>query len=236
MRHPVRIALAAGVTAQRDEFPRTERTTIGRSPDRGTQDRATAEAILDEGLLCHIGLATEHGPVVIPTTYARRGDELLIHGSPAATWLRATGRGTPVCVTVTLLDGLVLARSTFHHSMNYRSVVVFGTAEPITDHADKAAALDAIVEHVVPGRTAEVRPMREDEVRTTLVVRLGLDEASTKIRAGGPIDDDADLGLTDVWAGVVPSHLAFGEPVPDERAEAVEPPRSVTGYRRGAPP
>ncbi|HEY1118618.1 MAG TPA: pyridoxamine 5'-phosphate oxidase family protein [Acidimicrobiales bacterium] len=241
-RRQVKPACAAGhpspwlhtVTAERDPFPRTERTAIGRSPERGTDDRSVAEAILDEGLLCHVGLATDHGPVVIPTTYARRGDELLIHGSPAATWLRATGKGTPVCVTVTLLDGLVLARSTFHHSMNYRSVVVFGTAEPIVDHAEKAAALDAIVEHVVPGRTGEVRPMRDDEVRGTLVVRLRLDEASIKIRTGGPKDDEADIGLTDVWAGVLPIAPAFGTPVPDEIGPDLPPPASVTSYRRGA--
>ncbi|MFP5578829.1 MAG: pyridoxamine 5'-phosphate oxidase family protein [Acidimicrobiia bacterium] len=220
------------MTAEREPFPRTERTAIGRSPERGTHDRSVAEAILDEGLLCHVGLATDHGPVVIPTTYARRGDELLIHGSPAASWLRATGKGTPVCVTVTLLDGLVLARSTFHHSMNYRSVVVFGTAEPIIDHAEKAAALDAIVEHVVPGRTGEVRPMRDDEVRGTLVVRLPLQEASTKVRTGGPIDDEADLGLVDVWAGIVPATLSFGEPQADDIAPDLPPPPSVIGYRR----
>ncbi|HSP04776.1 MAG TPA: pyridoxamine 5'-phosphate oxidase family protein [Acidimicrobiales bacterium] len=220
------------MTAERDAFPRTERTTIGRSPDRGTRDRSVAEAILDEGMLCHVGLATDHGPLVIPTTYARRGDELLIHGSPAATWLRATGKGEPVCVTVTLLDGLVLARSTFHHSMNYRSVVVFGRAEPITDHEEKAAALDAIVEHLVPGRTAEVRSMRDDEIRGTLVVRLALDEASTKIRTGGPLDDEADADLVDVWAGVLPMRTAFGEPEPDDLAAAVPPPPSVVDYGR----
>jgi uncharacterized protein len=146
---------------------------------------------------------------------------------------RATGKGTPVCVTVTLLDGLVLARSTFHHSMNYRSVVVFGTAEPVTDHAEKAAALDAIVEHVVPGRTAEVRPMRDDEVRGTLVVRLRLGEASTKIRTGGPVDDDAHVGLADVWAGVLPTCLAFGDPEPDDLARWLGPPPSVSAYVRG---
>lgn len=221
------------MSTEPERFPVTERTTIGRSPDRGTDDRTVAEAILDEGLICHVGLATEHGPVVIPTTYARRSRELLIHGSPAATWLRSAAKGTPVCVTVTLVDGLVLARSTFHHSMNYRSVVVFGTAQPVTDHGEKAAALDAIVEHVVPGRTAEVRPMRDDEVRTTLVLRLALDEASTKIRAGGPIDDEADLGLTDVWAGVVPAALTFGDAQPDELAAPLAPPRSVVGYERG---
>ena len=217
-----------------EQFPVTERTAIGRAPERGTRDRAAAHAILDEGLLCHVGLAGPDGPVVIPTTYARRGDELLIHGSPAATWLRRAKGGTPVCVTVTLLDGLVLARSTFHHSMNYRSVVVFGTAEAITDHGEKASALDAIVEHVVPGRTAEVRPMREDEVRGTLVLRLPLQEASTKVRAGGPVDDDADLGATDVWAGVLPATLAFAPPEPDELVpDALSPPASVAGYRRG---
>ncbi|MCO8127969.1 pyridoxamine 5'-phosphate oxidase family protein [Acidimicrobiia bacterium EGI L10123] len=220
------------MTPDEAPFPATERTTIGRSPDRGTRDRRVAEAILDEGVLCHVGVTTDHGPVVIPTTYARRGDELLIHGSPAASWLRATGKGTPVCVTVTMVDGLVLARSAFHHSMNYRSVVVFGQAEPITDHGEKAAALDAIVEHIVPGRTAEVRPMRDDEVRGTLVVRLRLDEASTKIRAGGPIDDDDDLDLVDVWAGVIPVRTAFGEPEPDELSEALPTPPSVVDYGR----
>jgi uncharacterized protein len=211
----------------------TERTTIGRSPERGTRDRAVAHAILDEGLLCHVGLTTDHGPVVIPTTYARRDDELLIHGSPAATWLRAAGKGTPVCVTVTLLDGLVLARSTFHHSMNYRSVVVFGTAEPITDHDEKAAALDAIVEHVVPGRTGEVRPMRDDEIKGTLVVRLALAEASVKIRSGDPVDDEADLGDTHVWAGVLPVTTGFAPPVAAADVPGhVGPPPSVAGYLR----
>lgn len=215
------------------EFPETERTTIGRSPERGTRERATAEAILDEGLLCHLGVTADHGPVVIPTTYARRGDELLIHGSPAATWLRSTGKGTPVCLTVTHLDGLVIARSGFHHSMNYRSVVVFGAAEPIREHADKAAALDAIVEHIVPGRTAEVRPMSDEEVTKTLVLRLPLAEASVKIRDGGPIDDDEDYDLPDIWAGVIPMSTNFGEPIDDERlAPGIARPPSVTNYER----
>jgi len=135
-------------------------------------------------------------------------------------------------VTVTHVDGLVLARSAFHHSMNYRSVVVFGVAERITDPAEKAAALDAIVEHIVPGRTAEVRPMRDDEIRITLVVRLALDEASTKIRTGGPIDDEADAELVDVWAGVLPIRLAFGDPEPDDLAAAVPPPPSVVDRGR----
>ena len=215
------------------DFPVTERTTIGRSPERGTRDRTTAEAILDEGLLCHVGLCTDHGPVVIPTAYARRGGELLIHGSPAATWLRSTGKGTPVCVTVTHVDGLVLARSAFHHSMNYRSVVVFGVAEPITDLAEKAAALDAIVEHIVPGRTAEVRPTRDDEVAKTLVVRLVLDEASVKVRTGPPSDEDGDYGLPGIWAGVIPMATNYGAPIDDDRLpDGVTAPPSATSYRR----
>ncbi|MFP5321528.1 MAG: pyridoxamine 5'-phosphate oxidase family protein [Acidimicrobiia bacterium] len=213
----------------------TDRTTVGRHPERASDDRAAAHAILDEALLCHVGIATDRGPVVIPTAFGRRGDELLIHGSPAATWLRSTGKGTPVCVTVTLLDGLVLARSAFHHSMNYRSVVVFGEAEAITDPAEKAAALDAITEHLVPGRTAEVRPTTDAEVRQTLVVRLRLDEASVKVRSGGPVDDDADLDRTDVWAGVLPTALRTGAPVPgDDVPAGLVPPPSVAGYRRPA--
>lgn len=215
------------------QFPATDRTTIGRNAKRATRDRATAEAILDEGVLCHVGLTADHGPVVIPTTYARRGNELLIHGSPAATWLRAAGKGTPVCVTVTHVDGLVLARSAFHHSMNYRSVVVFGVAERITDPAEKAAALDAIVEHIVPGRTTEVRPTWESEITETLVLRLALAEASVKVRSGGPIDDDEDYALPDVWAGVIPMTTTFGSPVDDERlADGIPAPPSATDYHR----
>lgn len=216
-----------------DQFPVTERTTIGRAPERGSRDRSAAEAILDEGLLCHVGISTDRGPVVIPTTYARRGDELLIHGSPAATWLRSAGKGTPVCVTVTHVDGLVLARSAFHHSMNYRSVVVFGIAEPISDPDEKAAALDAIVEHVVPGRTGEVRPTRPDEIAKTLVLRLPLEEASVKVRTGDPIDEEADYDLEGIWAGVIPVTTTFGTPVADDRLPSGVPaPASATGYRR----
>ncbi len=215
------------------QLPVTERTTIGRLPERGTRDRETMNAILDEGLICHVGLSTERGPVVIPTTYGRRDDELLIHGSPAATWLRTAGKGTPVCVTVTLVDALVLARSAFHHSINYRSVVVFGVAEPITEPADKADALTTIVERLVPGRTAEVRPMHDDEVAKTLVLRIPLDEASVKIRDAGPSDDDEDYALADVWAGLVPVATTFGVPVDDDRLEpGITAPPSATAYQR----
>lgn len=215
------------------KFPDTDRTTIGRLPERGTRSRDEAYAILDEGKICHVGLTTEHGPLVIPTTYARVGDDLLIHGSPAATWLRATGKGTPICVTVTHVDGLVLARSTFHHSMNYRSVVVFGTAVPITEPAAKAAALDAFVEHLVPGRVAEVRPMHAADIASTLIVALPLAEASVKVRTGGPKDEDEDYALTDVWAGVVPMTTTYGEPVTDELQRfAVPTPVSVRKLQR----
>ena len=216
-----------------DPLPATDRTTIGRIPGRGTRDRAVMDAILDEGLVCHVGLQADHGPVVLPTTYARRDDELLLHGAPAATWLRSLGRGTPVCVTVTHVDGLVLARSGFHHSLNYRSVVVFGTATPITDPDDKRAALDAIVDHVVPGRTAEIRGVDATELATTIVLRVPLSEASVKVRTGGPVDDPADLPAPDVWAGVVPLSVHLGEPEPaDDVRPGLEPPASVRGYHR----
>lgn len=214
-------------------FPSTERTTIGRLPERGSQDRDVAHAILDEGVVCHVGLAADHGPVVIPTTYARQGEHLLIHGSPAATWLRTAGKGTPICVTVTLVDALVLARSAFHHSMNYRSVVVFGTAERVEDPAEKAAALDAFVEHIVPGRTAEIRPMTEVEIKQTIVLRLPLEEASVKIRAHGVSDDEEDYALPDVWAGLIPMTTTFGAPIDDDRLlPGIPAPTSATAYSR----
>lgn len=220
-----------------DDFAPTDRTTIGRAAHRGSRSRAEADAILDEGLLCHLGVvppgdATGGAPVVIPTTHARRGRDLLLHGSPAATWLRSTGKGTPVCVTVTHLDALVVARSAFHHSMNYRSVVIFGTAVRVDDPDEKLAALDALVEHILPGRVAEVRPNRDDELAQTLVLRLPLDEASVKVRAGGPIDDEADLD-SDVWAGLIPIATAFGAPVADDALDPSVPvPPSVVGYQR----
>ena len=215
------------------DLRRTERTQIGRAPERGSYDRATAYAILDEGLVCHVGLTTDRGPVVIPTTYARDGDDLLIHGSPAATWLRSAGQGTPICVTVTLVDALVLARSAFHHSMNYRSVVAFGVAERIEDEAEKAAALEAFVEHIVPGRSSEIRATTPEEVRRTLVLRLPLDEASVKARSHGVVDDDADYDLTDVWAGLLPIRATYGPPIDDERlADGVPAATSAVSYSR----
>ena len=210
----------------------TPRTTLRRLPKRGLFDRAGVNAILDEGLVCHVGFAVDGQPYVIPTTYARQGDRLAIHGSAASRMLRTLGGGVPLCVTVTLLDGLVLARSAFHHSMNYRSVVVLGTAVEVTDPAEKAAALDAIVEHVMRGRAAQVRPPNPVEMKGTSVLTLPIDEASAKVRTGPPIDDEEDYALT-CWAGVLPLALVPGAPVADPRLPAGVPaPENVTAYRR----
>lgn len=195
-----------------DSFEITDRTQVRRLPERGSYDRDAANAILDEAFVCHIGFISDNGqPVVIPTNFARDGDRLLIHGSPASRMLRTLGDGTPMCVTVTLIDGLVLAKSTFHHSVNYRSVIVFGTASAITDLADKADALQVVVEHIVPGRTADARAANDKELKGTLVLELPLDEVSVKRRTGGPIDDAEDLDLP-AWAGVVGMATRYSAP------------------------
>jgi nitroimidazol reductase NimA-like FMN-containing flavoprotein (pyridoxamine 5'-phosphate oxidase superfamily) len=195
---------------------KTERTTLKRLPERGSHERATIDAILDEALICHLGVVDGEGrPFVIPTIHARAGDVLYLHGSPASRALRtARDGGIDVCVTATLLDGLVLARSAFHHSMNYRSAVVYGRATKVEDTTEKAAALTALVEHVVPGRAAGSREPNEHELRSTLVLSVRLDEASAKVRTGGPNDDDEDLDLA-VWAGHVPLSIVAGEPIAD---------------------
>ena len=213
--------------------PPSPRTTVKRLPTRGAYERATVDAILDEALICHVGFVhTDGHPVVIPTIHARRGDHLYLHGSPASQMLRAAKRGVEVCVTVTLLDELVLARSAFHHSMNYRSVVVFGMAEEVTDPEEKRAALLDFVEHVAPGRSTESRPPNAKELASTLVLRVPLDEASAKIRTGPPIDDEEDLDLP-IWAGVLPLPVTPGRPSasPDLRV-TVDLPTSVTAYQR----
>ena len=215
--------------------PPSPRTTVKRQPDRGHYESELVHAVLDEGLVAHVGLATDDGPVVIPMLYARDGDRLLLHGSAASRLMRA-GRATAMCVTVTLVDGLVLARSAFHHSMNYRSVVVFGQATAITDPDERLAALGVLVEHLVPGRTPDSRPPNDKELRATLVLALPLDEASVKVRTGPPSDDDEDLGLSH-WAGVVPVTTVFGapEPAPDLRAD-IPAPAYASGYERPANP
>src|SRR5687767_11979783 len=202
----------------------TDRTTVKRLASRGVYDRDTVYEILDEALICHAGFVVDGKPVVIPTIHWRQDDTLYLHGSAASRMLRSLRDGVEACVTVTLVDGLVIARSAFHHSMNYRSAVIFGTAREVTDRAEKLIALDALVEHVLRGRSSESRPPNEKELRQTMVLALPIEEASAKVRTGGPVDDDEDYALP-LWAGVVPISLAYGEPVVDERV-SVEVPES----------
>jgi nitroimidazol reductase NimA-like FMN-containing flavoprotein (pyridoxamine 5'-phosphate oxidase superfamily) len=210
----------------------TARTTVRRQPDRGRYDRDQVHAILDEGLVAHVGLVSGDGPVVIPMLYGRDGDRLLLHGSTASRLMRGGAKGLDMCATVTLVDGLVLARSAFHHSMNYRSVVVFGQATPVTDLDERRAALDLLVDHIVPGRGADVRPPSDKELRSTLVLALPLDECSVKLRTGPPLDDEEDLDRY-TWAGVVPLTTVPGAPVaaPDLRADPPVP-AYAADYRR----
>src|SRR4051794_327020 len=193
----------------------TDSTTIRRLPDRAASNWETITAILDEGFVCHVGFAGSDGrPYVIPTSYGRVDDTLFLHGSPASRMLRTLADGVDVCVTVTLIDGFVLARSAFHHSINYRSVVVLGHAVEEQDPDVKLAALEAFVDHILPGRAADSRRPTPKEVRKTIVLRLPLREASAKIRSGPPVDDNEDLALP-VWGGVVPLWLQAGTPEPD---------------------
>jgi nitroimidazol reductase NimA-like FMN-containing flavoprotein (pyridoxamine 5'-phosphate oxidase superfamily) len=194
----------------------TSRTKLRRRADRGSFDRVLAHAILDEALVAHVGFVVDGRPAVLPMTYGRVDDTLYLHGAVGNGMLRAAS-GADVCVTVTLLDGLVLARAAMHHSMNYRCVVLYGRAERVDGEAEKRRAFDAVVEHSVAGRSAVARPANDLELRKTLVRRLPIDEASVKVRAGGPVDDPEDLGLP-VWAGVVPVRLERGEPVADPGA------------------
>ena len=217
-----------------ERFAPTERTTLKRLPKRGEYDRQRVYAILDEAFICHVGFVVDDRPVVIPTGYGRLHDVLYVHGSAASRMLRTLSEGIEVCVTVTLIDGLVLARSAFHHSFNYRSVVVFGRARVVTDEAEKMTALRAFTEHVIPQRWDDVREPNESEMKATTVLALPLVEASAKIRTGPPIDDDEDHALP-VWAGVLPLRLATGEPVDDELLRpGTDVPRYVRDYCRAS--
>jgi hypothetical protein len=202
--------------------------------DRGHYDKNTIRSILDEGLVCHVGFAESGNPVVLPTAYARSGDLVYLHGAVGNAALRSLATGAPACVTVTLVDGLVLARSAFHHSLNYRSVVIFGRPTEVTDVEEKRKAVMAIVEHIVRGRAADTRPPTDAELRATRVVSMAISEASAKVRAGGPNDDPEDMGLP-VWAGHVPLRLVSGDPVADvDHPPTVSPPhylRDYTGLR-----
>lgn len=189
------------------------RNRVKRAPKRAGSDRALIHAILDAGKICHVGFCVDGQPFVIPMAYARDGDHLLLHGAASSRLMKALGGGVEACVTVTHLDGLVLARSTFHHSMNYRSVVAFGRARGIEEEAGKRAALDRLVEHLAPGRVAECRPPSEVEMKATRVLGFRIEEASAKVRQGPPADDEEELDLP-VWAGVVPLETVEGAPVP----------------------
>ena len=210
----------------------TARTRIVREPQRAVYDRAAAYRILDEAFICHVGFVANGQPFVIPTGFGRSGDNLYIHGSAASRMLRNLDEDVAVCVTVTLLDGLVLARSIFNHSMNYRSVVVLGVARAVTDPVEKLEALRLLSEHILPGRWAESRQPNEKELKATLVMRLPIEEFSAKVRQGDPIDDEEDYAFP-TWAGVIPLEVVAGRPVPDERLLAgVDVPGYVRGYKR----
>ncbi|MFI5632054.1 pyridoxamine 5'-phosphate oxidase family protein [Streptomyces sp. NPDC051664] len=196
----------------------TERTVPTRSRERASYDRELVHSILDEAYLCHLGFVRDGAPVVLPTLFGRIGERLYVHGSTGSRPLRAAGQadpGLPVCLTVTHVDGLVLARSAFHHSINYRSVVVHGVARTVTDPQERRTALEAIVDNVVPGRTADSRPANEKELAATAVIRLDLDEVSAKVRTGGPNDEPDDLALPH-WAGVVPLAHGYRAPQPSD--------------------
>ena len=206
----------------------TPRTRLVREADRAVYDRETAYRILDEGFLCHVGFVADGQPFVIPTSYGRKDDSLYIHGSAASRMLRHMKDGVPVCVTVTLLEGLVLARSIFNHSMNYRSVVVLGKATLVDDPAEKLDALRLLSEHIIPGRWADSRQPNERELKATSVLRLPIEEFSAKVRLGPPIDDEEDYSFP-TWAGVVPLKMVAGEPIADAR---LDPKIGVPAYAR----
>jgi uncharacterized protein len=210
----------------------TERTRVRRIPKRGAYDRSTIHAILDEGLVCHVGFVHRGQPFVIPTLYARDGSRLLLHGSAASRMLNTLVEGVDACVTVTLADGIVVARSVFHSSMNYRSVVMLGTLRAIEERGAKVKALHALVEHLLPERWNDARGPNETEVKATSVLEMPIDEASAKVRTGGPIDEDEDYALP-YWAGVLPFATGVGKPVRDPKLKrGIKVPKYLARYRR----
>jgi hypothetical protein len=208
----------------------TPRTRIVREPQRAVYDRDTINQILDEAFLCHVGFFADGQPFVIPTSYGRDGDVLYVHGSVASRMLRNLDQGVPVCITVTLLDGLVLARSVFNHSMNYRSVVILGTATLVGDSAEKLAALRALSEHIIPHRWDDARPPNEKELKATSVLRLAINEYSAKVRVGPPLDDEEDYEFP-TWAGVIPLEMKVGTAIRDDRCQQ-ELPAYLKNYSR----
>jgi nitroimidazol reductase NimA-like FMN-containing flavoprotein (pyridoxamine 5'-phosphate oxidase superfamily) len=203
-----------------------------REPHRGVYDRETIYKILDEGIVCHVGFSTDAQPFVIPTLFARVGEAIYFHGSAASRMLRGASTGVPVCITVTLTDGLVLARSVFNHSMNYRSVVALGKATLVEGAAEKVEALRAFTQKILPGRWQDARQPNEKELKATSILKLPLTEVSAKIRSGPVIDDEEDY-LLQVWAGIVPLHLQAGAPLRDERCDpAIPTPAYAANYKR----
>lgn len=218
-----------------NEFPRTSRTTLRRLPKRGVYDRDRVNQILDEALVCHLGFVVDHQPYVIPTLHVRVGETLYVHGSPASRMLKTLQSGVEVCAAVTLVDGLVLARSAFHHSMNYRSVMIFGTAQAVAPEDEKIRVLRALMYHLVRGRWEEVREPSPEELRGTLILSLPITEASAKVRTGPPMDEEEDYGLP-IWAGVVPLSMTAGTPQPDPRlATEIPLPQSLQPYSGPGP-
>lgn len=216
-----------------DDFTPTQRTKVKRAPDRGHYDRQTVYEILDAGLMCHVGYVIDGHPYVTPTAYWRMGERVYWHGSSASKMLRHLKTGPRVCFTVALMDGLVLARSAFHTSVNYRSVMAFGPAEVVADEAEKLARLEAMLERIVPGRWPDLRPVTKQELKATTVVSLKLEEVVAKIRRGPPIDDAEDMDL-DVWAGVVPLSYVFGGPEADPQLKTgVTKPENLSKIRIG---
>lgn len=199
-----------------DSFTPTARTQIKRAPKRATYDKEIVHAILDEALYCHVGFIVDQHPFVIPTLHVRLNDHLYIHGSTVSRMIHTLQTGAPVCITVTLLDGLVLARSAYHHSMNYRSVVLFGTMFAVTDPNERSTLFNAFVEHVASGRSSQVRPPNDQESKATAIMGIALNEVSAKVRTGPPVDDEPDYEWP-VWAGVVPLTLQANKPIPDDR-------------------
>jgi len=215
-------------------FTPTARTQVKRLPKRATYDRDTVFNILDEAFVCHVGFVADGQPFVIPTNFGRSGETIYLHGSAASRMLRTLSEGLPVCVTVTLADGLVLARSAFHHSVNYRSVVVLGTARLVDDPSEKMEALRLFTEHIMKGRWEEIRWPTEQELKATTVLALPLEEVSAKVRTGGPIDDEEDYSLP-VWAGVLPLPVVPAVPIADARLKAgTAVPQYMKAYRRGS--
>src|SRR5215467_1083200 len=215
------------------QFTPTDRTQVRRLPKRGHYERETVCSILDSAFVCHVGFVADGQPYVIPTNFGRSGDTLYLHGSAASRMLRTLSAGVPVCVTVTLIDGLVLARSAFHHSVNYRSVVILGTARLVDVAAEKMEALRLFTEHIMKGRWDDIRWPSEQELKATTVLALRLEEVSAKVRTGGPIDDEEDYALP-VWAGVLPLPVVAAEPVAYANLKATtEIPGYLKHYRRG---